>query len=106
MTGFSTAKMRHQAARATGAQPNAQLTSGAPDDDLRTITAREAESLLGIPRGSLRAWRITRGLLPAEILPDGTLTYRLAHIVALAHETRRRARHARPRRVAGQRRSI
>jgi hypothetical protein len=74
------------------------LPLSAPDDDLRTITAMEAQTLLGIPRSTLGAWQWTRGLVPAEILPDGTHTYRLAHIVALLHGTHRRARHTRPNR--------
>ncbi len=65
------------------------LTDCAPDDDRRTITGREASETLGIPRGSLRAWRTTRGLVPADNI-DGENHYRLAHIVALYHGTRRR----------------
>lgn len=70
----------------------------APDDDMRTITAAEAQRTLGIPIGSITAWRTTRQLLPAEITADGRRHYRLAHILALHHGTTRRAPHVRPKR--------
>jgi hypothetical protein len=74
------------------------LTACATDDDMRTVTAAEAEERYGIPRGSVYGWRKTRGLIPAGTLTDGTHLYREAHIQALAAGTTRRAPHVRPNR--------
>jgi len=71
----------------------------APDDDMRTITAAEAQRTLGIPIGSITAWRKTRQLVEAERTSDGVRHYRLAHIVALHHGTTRRANHRRAKRA-------
>ena len=66
--------------------------------DRRVVTPREAEEQLGIPASSIRAWASQKRLFAVSIDRNRSRWYRLADVLALAATTRRRVRHARPRR--------
>lgn len=74
------------------------LTTPIPDDR-RVITAKEAETYLGIPASSIRAWASTQHLYPVSIGPRGERWYPLSEVLALAALKPRRTRHTRPRRA-------
>ena len=76
------------------------LTTTEASLDRRVITAREAESMLGIPASSIRAWASQQRLFAVSIDADGSRWYLLADVLALREMTRRRARHARPSRCS------
>ena len=53
-------------------------------DERRVITAKEAETELGIPAATVRSWAHRRRLFPVSIGPDAERWYLLAELLKLA----------------------
>lgn len=62
----------------------------------RLISANEAECVLGIPAGSIRAWASLRRLFARGKGPRGESLYSLREVIELSATTKRRKKHARP----------
>ena len=62
----------------------------------RTITAREAQQCLGIPRGTIRAWVAQGKLHYCDVDANRKRLYWLVDVLYLRDNTRRRRQHARP----------
>jgi len=72
--------------------------------DRRRITARQAETQLGVPASTIRAWasKSKQRLYAVGIDPWGRKLYRLSDVLALRDATRRRTYHSRPTRATGE----
>jgi hypothetical protein len=70
-------------------------------DDRRKVTAREAQTELGVPTGTIRAWASAskQRLYAVGIDTRGRKLYRLSDVLALRDATRRRTHHTRPTRA-------
>ena len=62
----------------------------------RTITAREAQQCLGIPRGTIRAWVAQGKLHYCDVDVNRKRLYWLVDVLYLRDNTRRRKQHVRP----------
>jgi hypothetical protein len=72
-----------------------------PPDDRRRITAREAETELGVPASTIRAWASAskQRLYAIGIDLKGRKLYRLSDVLTLRDATHRRNYHTRPTRI-------
>ncbi len=58
-------------------------------DEMREITAREAEEILGIPAGSIRAWASRDLIFCSGATKQGAKTYPLKRVIELGASSRR-----------------